>query len=234
MRIKLDPRLQAVADMVLPGKAVADIGTDHNYLPAYLVGEGICPFAVASDKMEGPYQKALSLTRALGMEDRISVRLGDGLDVLFPGEAATVILAGMGGFLMTELLDRAPAVLAKTERLILQPQKNSELCRDWLAAHGWNIIAETAASDKNFYYFVMAAEAGAMRLTEEERLYGPCLLKEMPQSMRQYLQTRYTSLCALERELSAQGGEPARSRREALKKEVERIRQILVRAEKTR
>ena len=107
MQIKLDARLLAAAALVLPGKAAADIGTDHNYLPVYLVKNGICPYVIASDKAPQPYENACQLVELLSLTRQISVRLGDGLQVLEPGEAATVVMTGMGGRLMMDILANA-------------------------------------------------------------------------------------------------------------------------------
>ena len=82
MLVKLDDRLKAVADLVLPGKTAADIGTDHNYLPVFLVQNNICEHVIASDRADGPYRNAASLVKRLALEDKIKVRLGEGLEVL--------------------------------------------------------------------------------------------------------------------------------------------------------
>ncbi|MFA7164139.1 MAG: class I SAM-dependent methyltransferase, partial [Eubacteriales bacterium] len=95
--MKIKRRLKAIANMVEPTKVIADIGTDHGYIPAYLVEKGIVDRGIAADVSRGSLAKAQDLIRAMGLEDRIETRLGDGLSVLKVGEANTIVIAGMGG-----------------------------------------------------------------------------------------------------------------------------------------
>lgn len=155
---ELSPRLAAVARFVLPGAPVADVGTDHAYLPVHLVGTGRVPRAVASDRMPGPLEAARRTVAAAGLADRVELRLGDGLQVLQPGEVATVVLAGMGGSLMARILGARPAVLASLRRLVLQPNTGEEGLRRWLAARGWRLADEGLVEDAGRIYVVMAAE----------------------------------------------------------------------------
>lgn len=211
MLVKLDDRLAAIAGLVLPGQAAADIGTDHNYLPAFLLQRGVCPRVIASDKADGPYRNAVALTRRLGLEQTLEVRRGQGLEVLNPGEAATIIIAGMGGRLTIEILAAAPAVLAQTRRLVLQPQRDLPQLRRWLAEHGWRIVAERMAYDHGWYYTALAAEPGEAVLTPQEAEFGPCLLNERPQLWLNYLRFRLVKTQRLLEQLAASGGSGERA-----------------------
>ena len=206
MQIKLSPRLETIAKMIAAGDKVADIGTDHGRLPLYLVGKGISPFVIASDRIKMPIAALERQVRAAGLEHQVSVRLGEGLAVLSPGEADTIVLSGMGGMTMIEILEQSPQVVAATRRLVLQPQRSIPLVRQWLAAHGWRIIAEDIVLDEGRYYEVICAEQGEMTLTEWEREFGPVLLREQPPLMKEYLLCRKEDalrlLGALEREQS--------------------------------
>ena len=230
MLVKLDDRLKAVADLVLPGKTAADIGTDHNYLPVFLVQNNICEQVIASDRADGPYRNAASLVKRLALEDKIKVRLGEGLEVLNPGEAATIIIAGMGGRLMIDILAAAPAILTAADRLVLQPQKDLPAVRCWLADHRWSIVKETMALDSGIYYTALAAEHGQMKLSQDEIDFGPCLIAEHPQLWIDYLQLRLEDIEQLVGKLAQHDSGEIRRRQQSLQQERKRIIDLLARA----
>lgn len=190
IEVKLSPRLMAIVNMIPIGAAVADIGTDHGRLPLFLVGQGIAPFAIASDRIRIPIAELKEQVAEMGLADKISVRLGDGLQVLQPGEADTIILSGMGGMTMIDIFERAPQVVASAGCLVVQPQRSIPLVRQWLAAHHWRIIREDVVLDDGRYYEVICAEQGRMTLTEREAEFGPVLLEEKPLLLEDYLLAR--------------------------------------------
>ena len=118
------------------------------------------------------------------------MRLGEGLAVLLPGEVDTIVLSGMGGMTMIEILSESSQVTAATRRLVLQPQRSIPLVRQWLAAHGWCIIEEEIVLDEGRYYEVICAAQGEMALTEREADFGPVLLGKRPSLLRGYLASR--------------------------------------------
>ena len=118
--------------MVRKGVVAADIGTDHAYLPSYLVLNGICPRAIACDLRRGPLENAAETLERMGAADRITLRLSDGLDELSAGEADDIIMAGMGGTLISRLLERTDWIKNKNIRLILQPMSHAEDVRLFL------------------------------------------------------------------------------------------------------
>lgn len=227
MQIKLNERLLAVAKLVLPGRPAADIGTDHSYLPVYLVVNGVCPAVIATEKARGPFDNACQLVELLSLGRKIDMRLGPGLTVLKPGEAATISIAGMGGRVIRDILDSSPEVAAASQRLVLQPQKNAPLLRQYLQQSGWRIVAEDIAFDHGFYYEVMAAEPGTMQLTEEEALFGPCLLGQPHPLLPQYLGLQLADMQTLLDQLEGRTGVEAAERRAALQCKVEKIENIL-------
>ena len=228
MPLRLDVRLQTVADLVLPGLPAADIGTDHAYLPAYLIQSGRCPRVIATDVVAGPYEKARRLVASLALTAQIDVRLGDGLLPLRPGEAASVCLCGMGGRLIMDILAAAPAVAGQTQRLLLQPQKNVDQLRLWLAQHHWRIVAERIARDRDFFYPVLAAEHGEMQLSADEAAYGPCLLATRDPMLAEYLINRLQTLRALEEGLHVyRNSSKAEQRLADLQRETARIKEVL-------
>ncbi len=174
--IQLSPRLAAVARHVPAGRPFADIGTDHAYLPVHLVQSGRVPRAVAGDVLPGPLQAARATVAAAGLADRIDVRLGSGLTVLAPGEAACVAICGMGGPLIARILAEGP--LTGVERLVLQPMGGEAQLRRWLADNGWRLVAEEVVEDGGRLYPVLVAEPGRMGLTRMEEEVGPLLLRQ--------------------------------------------------------
>lgn len=158
--MKLGLRLAAIAALVPPGSRVADIGADHAYLTIYLVGAGLAPFAVAGDVHCGPYEAARTAVAAAGLEGRVSVRFGDGLAVVEPGEVTVAVVAGMGGATIIDILAARPAVAEALSRLVLQPMQAAGMLRRWLAANGWRIAAEDLAEEDGRLYEIIAAEPG--------------------------------------------------------------------------
>ena len=156
--MSLSIRLKMVADMVRRGSAVADIGTDHGYLPAYLVKSGRCPSAVASDLRKSPLENAAETIRIYGVETQVSVRLSDGLDSILPDEADDIILAGMGGTLIAQLLSRAEWLKDKNKRIIVQPMTHSENVREFFCNNGFEIFQENACRDDGRDYICMCAQ----------------------------------------------------------------------------
>ena len=215
--IKLDPRLQAAADLVLPGLPVADIGTDHAYLPVYLVERSICPQAVATDKAAAPIRMATDLIAAHGVSGQISLRCGDGLSVLKPGEAESIVLCGMGGLLMVDILKNGRAILSQVRRLVLQPQSHIDTVRRWLEANTWRIVSEK----------IVEAEPGCMVLSELEAEFGPCLLRQRETVfldwLKRQVQERETICCLL----GTQEAERASRRYIVLKEEIQRIQELI-------
>lgn len=227
MEIKLSNRLAAVANLVLPGKAAADIGTDHAYLAVYLVINGICPVVVASDRVRGPLASASQLVDLLSLNKQIQVRLGEGLEVLSPGEVETICVAGMGGYTMREILEASPQVLESSRRLVLQPQSNIPVLRKFLMESGWRLVKEEIAYDHGFYYEILAAEKGEMTLNEVELEFGPLLVSQPHPLLKSYLILKRADLTSLATGLMANKGQGVAKRLEELSAAMERIDKVL-------
>ncbi|NLY44256.1 MAG: SAM-dependent methyltransferase [Clostridiaceae bacterium] len=164
---KLTPRLQLIADMVPAGTRVADIGTDHAYIPIYLVTKGIATYAIASDVRPGPVGKALENVKKYGLTNSIDIRLGNGLETIKPGEVDVIIIAGMGGILITDILTASKRVLNNIKRLILQPMIAQEEVRRWLAENHFIIADEALAAEGHKIYNIIAAEPGDEKIEKE-------------------------------------------------------------------
>ena len=130
--MQLSQRLSSVASMVTAGNCLADVGTDHGYVPIYLYERNVIPRAIAMDVNKGPLERAALHIAESGMKEAIETRLSDGLTALKPGEADSVVIAGMGGPLIIRILSAHPEVTESLKELILQPQSEISEVRIWL------------------------------------------------------------------------------------------------------
>lgn len=152
---KLSKRLQAAADFVTPGNRVADVGTDHGHLPIYLIQCGRCPHAVAMDIRSGPLQRADEHIKAAGLTDSIQTRLSDGMKKLMPGEADSVVIAGMGGLTVIQILEASPDLVQDVRELILSPQSDAAKVRRFLREHDLLIDRENLVLEDGKFYPVL-------------------------------------------------------------------------------
>ncbi len=175
--LQLQPRLQMLADLVPPGAALADVGTDHGYLPVYLLQKGAIKRAIASDIGVEPLDHARRTAEEYGAA--LELRLCDGLAGIAPYEADTVVIAGMGGESIIAILSAAP--WTKNDcRLILQPMTRQELLRCWLAENGYRFTAERLVADKGTIYPILCVEGGAQPPLSEVETYSGLLLADDP------------------------------------------------------
>ncbi len=170
----LSPRLKALADQVPPGSLLADIGTDHAMLPVWLLCRGVIERAVATDLRESPLKSARENARRFGVEEKISFRLGDGLQVLNSDEADVIVIAGMGGDTIAAILEAAPWALGGEHLFLLQPMSSVHELRSRLQNHRFDILSESLCTDAGRRYVSMAVRAGAStaRLTPGEIWVG--------------------------------------------------------------
>jgi len=227
VKIKLPERLLSVASMILPGKAAADIGTDHGYLPVHLVVEGICPFVIATDRARSPLESARQLVELLSLTKTIDIRFGEGLEILEPGEVATICMAGVGGATIRSVLSDSPLVLDKTERLVLQPQRGAVGLRRWLADNGFTIVAEDLVMEDGFYYEIIGVEHGHMVLDESQTEFGPLLLANRHPLLKDYLELKKADLTRLIDGLSQNRTKECQERLAQLSYGVQRIERAL-------
>ncbi|SHJ79641.1 tRNA (adenine(22)-N(1))-methyltransferase [Desulfofundulus thermosubterraneus] len=186
--MRLAKRLKAIATYVPPGTVVADIGTDHALLPIYLVAKGICPKAVATELNAGPYRSARTAVHLQGLDGKIDVRQGDGLRPLLPGEAQVIVLAGLGGNTIRQILAAAPEVLAAVRRLILQPMVDAGDLRLWLVEEGWRLLDETLVVEDGHLYVILVAEPGREKVSDPFLLeIGPRLVEKKHPLLPAYL-----------------------------------------------
>ncbi|HFI0672674.1 TPA: tRNA (adenine(22)-N(1))-methyltransferase TrmK [Streptococcus suis] len=179
METKLSRRLEAVASYVPQGARLADVGSDHAYLPLFLVEQGRIDFAIAGEVVQGPYQSALQNVEQTGQTDKIAVRLANGLAAVeLADQVTTVTIAGMGGRLIAEILEAGKDKLGSVERLVLQPNNREDDVRRWLVANGFQLVAEEILEENDKIYEILVAEKGNVDLTADQLRFGPYLLEE--------------------------------------------------------
>lgn len=174
--MKLSDRLQACANLVIPGNVAVDVGTDHGFLPIYLLKNGICPRVLAADLREKPLETARKNAAAAGMENKLEFYLSDGLSQVPMEGVDTVICAGMGGDLIAQILLAAKDCWVPKRQFILQPQSAVSDLREFLSKQGFSILSEHFVEDAGFIYTVMNVRwvgAQAPRLT-----VGQCFLPQ--------------------------------------------------------
>lgn len=183
--ITLKPRLRAVADMVRNGSILADIGTDHAYLPAFLLSEGVIPHALVADVNKGPLDNAQATVSHYGLSDKTELFLSDGLKSVPVERADDIVIAGMGGILISGILDACPQIKDPSKKLILQPQSHSEDLRKWLFSNGFEITEEKACFEDGKVYICMSAvfTGKAVCKAEADLIFGPFAGKTDPASL---------------------------------------------------
>ena len=219
--MQLSKRMKAVADLAGMGDCLADVGTDHGYIPIYLLEERRFQRGIAMDVHEGPLLRARKNIQSHDLSDRISCRLGDGLERLGKGEADTVVIAGMGGSLIIRILTEGAEVLKEVSRLVLQPQSEIAKVRDFLQEQGYQIEKEHMVLDEGKYYQAMRIGHGRMeKLLPEEAKYGSFLLKENDSCLKEYLNREEQKFREILESLQDGGNEKTKKRMEELNVEL--------------
>lgn len=196
----MDQRLETVASAVRKGSRVADIGTDHAYLPIALVKRGICPSALACDIRKGPLENAKRSVAEARLTDAIDCRLGDGLAPIAAEEADDIVIAGMGGETIVAILQACDWIADARYRLILQPMTRIEELRRYLLTHGFEIEREDVAHDSKHWYTVLSVGyTGRAPETDETAFYRGALCGE---DGRAFLNRTIAALRCKERGLS--------------------------------
>lgn len=189
--VRISDRLRTVAHMCDKGAVVADIGTDHGYLPIYLVQEGIAPSAIAMDLRKGPLEKAKKHICDNCLEDRIQTRLSDGLEKLSKNEADIITICGMGGRLIADIVTKGKDVITQNTILVVSPQSEVGEFRHFLVSHGFEIEDEQMLKEDGKYYFIIKCRKSegsvCSEFSETQYQYGWKLLDSKDKTLYEYL-----------------------------------------------
>lgn len=180
---QLSQRLTLVANYLPEEAYFADIGSDHAYLPCYVCLNDPKARAIAGEVNQGPYESALKEVKKHDLNDRIDVRLGDGLDVVEPEEIKQVVIAGMGGPLIRDILEKGRNKLSAVNRIITQPNIDSRAIRKWYYDQGYALVDETIVEEAGHIYEILVAEKGEVDSAyqkdkmEKQMWLGPFLME---------------------------------------------------------
>lgn len=216
----LSLRLRTIADLVPEGSRLADIGTDHGYLPITLLQEGKIPSAIAMDIGKGPLERArIHYAEQSGrnplLKDKMQLRLSDGFAALEEGEADCAAICGMGGLLMVKILEQGLPVARSLKTLILSPQSDLAAFRTWLLSNGFRIADEVMVYDEEKYYTIMKAEPGfedVKTWSEAQLRYGKLLIQKKGEVFLAYMNKEAQKLAEIEEKLRSVGTEKANER----------------------
>ncbi len=181
--LTISKRLKKIANYLPSDAYFADIGSDHAYLPVYVCKQNETARAIAGELNVGPYQSAVEQVRKWNLADRIEVRLGDGLSILSPAEIEQIVIAGMGGSLITTILDNGKDKLQRVSRIIAQPNINARNVRKWFYQNGYYLVDECIMEEDGYHYEIVIAEKTEreLHLSEKEYYLGPLILKNKNQ-----------------------------------------------------
>lgn len=194
--VKISNRLTTAAALVSQGYTLADVGTDHGYIPIYLLQQKKIPSAIAMDINEGPLERAKEHIALYGLQAYIQTRLSDGVAALKPGEVEAVLIAGMGGGLVMHILKDGEKVCQSAKELILQPQSEIERVREFLREAGYTILAEDMVYEDGKFYPMMKVQyqgenENAQKASEVLKLsdlYGGLLLQNRHPVLKTFLE----------------------------------------------
>ena len=210
--MKLSNRLEMVVSFVKPGESAADVGTDHGYIPIALIEREWIPSAIALDINKGPLERASLHIKEHGLENKITTRLSDGVKMLHSGEADTVVIAGMGGPLLQNILSEGREVLKTVKELILQPQSEIGGVRHFLETNGYMILEEKMIEEDGKFYPMMRVCHGRMSYeSEAEYRYGHFLLQEENEVLYRFLMKEKATLTGIYKHLANSEGSRAQA-----------------------
>lgn len=229
--MELSKRLKRIAEHVDKCESVADIGTDHGYIPIYLVKEGICKKAIASDINKGPIEKAKVNVAFEGVSNKVKCLLGPGLNPLKVGEVNGVILAGMGGNLTRDILLADMDKVKKYDFIILQPAQNPEVLREFLYKNDYEIIDEDLIKDEGRFYelFKVKYNENSEKLVFEDELeyeVSPLLRKKNHPLFKEFIEEKINR-CETILSFIKEDTEAAKKRKSDLEEKINKLKGML-------
>lgn len=227
--IPISQRLQMIASYLPAQTRMADIGTDHAYLPCYAIQNGLASYAIASDVVVGPYESARQTVADYNLAAHVDVRLGSGIQTLTATDhIETITISGMGGKLITDILNDTQHLFA-VETLILQPNMGAHFVRTWLQEHQFAITAETIVYENEKFYEIIVAKKQAHMpcLTSTEIQFGPYLVREKSPEFLAFWHQEIAKRQYQIAQMQASGSEAALVKAAEMQAEIEKIEVVL-------
>ena len=221
-------RLECIKSMVSKCNVAADIGTDHGYVAVMLLKDNICEKVIATDLNEGPLKKAIEHLTNENLNDKCDFRLGSGLTVLNEHEADALIIAGMGGELIADIIETSKNIALKASQLILQPMTTADRLRRYLYENDFKITDEKMVKELHHYYFIIKAEPGKVEI-ENEIYYeiSKILLEKKEPLMLEYLKRLLSINENIIRSIEKNHNSDYNKKIDALRKKNEKIRELM-------
>ncbi|SIS36846.1 tRNA (adenine(22)-N(1))-methyltransferase [Salimicrobium flavidum] len=230
--MELSERLSLISRYLPEETVFADIGSDHAYLPVSFCLEHPKTRAIAGEVNQGPFNSAQKVIEQYGMEERVTVRLGDGLEVLQKDEVSEVVIAGMGGPLIASILENGKEKLSGVHRLLLQPNVHSVVVRGWLEENGFFLVEEEIIEENGHIYEVLIADRYAEETLysdenkETELWLGPLLMKRKNSSFIKKWERQLDNNRRIQRQLE-QSSTPQMRKKQEIEKEIDILKEVL-------
>ena len=228
--MKLTDRLLKIASLVTEGKRVADIGTDHGYIPVYLLNKNIVPFAILADVNKGPLENAHKEVRHNNLLDKTDLRLGSGIEVLKKDEVDEVIIAGMGGILISELLEANKEVAHSVDKLILQPMQAQDELRKYLFSNGYEVLNEVLVKEDFRIYEILEVKYTGKNTEVEDEVYfevGKKLVENKDELLNEFIDKKIYKYNSIIEKLDGKTGESVEQKREESKVAIAKLKGLV-------
>lgn len=226
--MKLSERLIAIANLVPNNSIVADIGTDHGYIPAYLIENEISKKVIGTDISKGSLDKIIEYVKEIGFGEKIDTRLGNGLEVIKPYEVDTVIIAGMGGLLIRDILEDNKKISNSITNFIFQPMVAAKELREYLIENNFEIIKEELIKEENKYYEIIYAKKGKSFI--EKEIYfeiSPLLIENNHPLLKEFIENKINMSEKIKKDLEGIDTEKSQERYYELTNRINRYREVL-------
>lgn len=226
--MELSERLKTIALLVDECDCLVDVGTDHGYIPIFLIKNKMCNSIIASDINNGPLTKARHNILLEGLQDSIECRLGNGLSTVFPGEVQCAIIAGMGGNLIRDIINNNIDVVKQLSYAILQPIQNSEILREYLYNKGFNIIDEELCEEEGKFYEIIKASYGNNTIELQSIFYeiSPLLIRKRHRLINKFINNKFEKYNKIYNSIS-EDSEGAKLRKIEILKKISILKEIL-------
>jgi len=224
----LSRRLKQLASYVEKEDVLGDIGTDHGYIPIYLLENNVTDKIIASDLNQGPLDNAKEELSQRGLMKSIDLRLGGGLDPYTPGEINTALIAGMGGTLIRKILEAGKEHLPYLKKLILQPMHGVVELRRFLLNNGYKIVDEDLIYENNIYYEIIVAERGEVQTYNHINLeFGFFMLEKNPKLSKDYVGLKLEKLQEIVDNITKHGSSASQEKVKELRESIEAYKEVI-------
>ncbi len=228
--MKLTDRLLKIASLVSKGKKVADIGTDHGYIPVYLLNNKKIDYAILADVNKGPLENAKKEVEYNNLENKVDLRLGSGLEVLNENEVDEIIIAGMGGILISELLEAKKSISHTVDKLILQPMQAQSELRKYLYNNGYEIVNEVLVKEDFRIYEIIEAKYTGKNTNIENDIYyeiGKNLVDNKDELLNEFINKKINTYEGIINKLEGKMGAGIETKRKNVLEIIEKLKGLI-------